>query len=71
MKQRAEIEKEAIKAWKIETFQMISSFSSTLLLRYIKLQLQRKEKGGVATAKRVFLIYGVVTKINCGCEQCF
>ena len=38
MKQRAEIEKEAIKAWKIETFQMISSFSSTLL-RYIKLQL--------------------------------
>ena len=34
MKQRAEIEKEAIKAWKIETFQMISSFSSTLLLRY-------------------------------------
>ena len=30
MKQRAEIEKEAIKAWKIETFQMISGFSSTL-----------------------------------------
>lgn len=56
----------AIKAWKIETFQMISGFSSTLFSTAVF--IHRKEKGGVLQ-KGVFLIYGVVTKINCGCEQ--
>ena len=70
MKQRAEIEKEAIKAWKIETFQMISGFSSTLQ-RYKTSTGRKREESVSLQPKRVFLIYGVVTKINCGCEQCF
>lgn len=55
MKQRAEIEKEAIKAWKIETFQMISSFSSTLLLRYKTSALASAEgKGRSSNSKKGF-----------------
>ena len=53
MKQRAEIEKEAIKAWKIETFQMISGFSSTLQ-RY-KTSTGRKREESVSFQKGFFL----------------
>ena len=43
----------AIKAWKIETFQMISGFSSTLFSTAVF--IHRKEKGGVLTKKGFFL----------------